>query len=94
MDFWQSIAQLVLGGALTLISQLILRALRQRARTSGQRHSMLDLAHSSRLLWMQEASRLRRVCFDHGVPLEIVGPLPDDPWEEFALKQALSLTAE
>lgn len=94
MDFWQSMAQLVLGVALTLISQLILRALRQRARTTGQRHSMLDLAHSSRLLWMGEASRLRRACFEHGVPPEVIGPLPDDPWEEFALKQALALTAE
>lgn len=89
MEFWESVALAVLGAALTLTTQLVIRAVRQRGRMSGARRSMLDIAHSSRLIWMVEAARLRGICLKHGVTSEMIGPAPPDPWEEFAMKQAL-----
>ena len=94
MEFWQGLAQLVLGASLTIIGQLVLRAVKQRGRLAGRRHSMLDLAHASRFRWMEESTRLRRLCLDKGMSPEEIGPPPVDPWEDFAAKQALALTGE
>lgn len=75
----------VSGGGVWKAIEALYRGRRDKAKAQDRRRRAVDVLHRSRAYLLDLIGKYRRVMRDHGVPEDLIGPLPhtDDPWERY-----------
>lgn len=82
MDWPQIITLVLSGGIVTKLVDVAVQGWREQATARGNREDERDRLRRSRLVWMEEASRVRRLAWQLGATEAQVGEPPEDPYTD------------
>ena len=82
MEWPQLIGLVISGGVGVKLLDVAVQGWRDAAKARGDRQDEIERAKRSRLVWMEEAHRARRLAYDLGATADQVGDPPDDPYSD------------